>query len=126
MAVSEAQQLFVRMLELTSVNNLDGPRVASDLLANQHLWRSFVFTREGALAVLALRDLPDNCLNYDTLFILATPTRQVELQALVEKWQPDELDWIGLDEARRKLGGRRSIQGFEEDTARVLLRVWWD
>ena len=44
---TEAQGLYLRMLELTSVNNLDGPRVARDLRDNAGIWRSVLFVRVG-------------------------------------------------------------------------------
>src|SRR5262249_7031604 len=126
MAITEAQRLFLRMLEMTSFNNLDGHRVAEDLGSHTNLWRSFVFTREGALARLVLRDLPDDALAYDTLLVLAAPSGQDELQRLAEQWEADEVTWTGIDEARRMLGGRRAVQGYDADPERVILRVWWD
>jgi hypothetical protein len=126
MAITEAQGLFLRMLEITSFNNLAGHRVAGDLRGHADLWRSFVFTREGPLARLVLRDLPDDVLAFDTILILAAPSRQDELQRLAERWEADEVTWTGIEEARRMLGGRRAVEGFDPDPQRVILRVWWD
>jgi hypothetical protein len=126
MAVSEAQELFLRMLEMTSFNNLEGQRVARDLRSHCELWRACVFTRQGALALLVLRDLPEDIIAYDTLFILAAPSHQDQLQRVVEGWEADEVSWIGFDEARRMLGGRRAVEGLEGDPERTILRVWWD
>jgi hypothetical protein len=138
--ITEAQGLFLRMLELTSVNNLDGPRIAGDLRAHASLWRSFVLTRvslarteAGHLTLaaspidwLVLRDLHTGDLHYDTLLILPAPSSQSELETLARSWTPDELHWLGLKAAREILGGRRATQGLDDDPERVILRLWWD
>jgi hypothetical protein len=126
MLISPSQELFLKMLEMTSFNNFDGPRIAQGLRDNRELWRSFVFTNHGPLALLILRDLPDDAIAYDTLFLLASPSRQDQLHQLVSQWDPDELSWTGAEEARRMLGGRRAVAEFETDPERVILRAWWD
>jgi hypothetical protein len=126
MLTSDAQHVFLKMLEMTSFNNLDGSRVAQDLRDNRELWRSFVFTRQGPLALLVLRDLPQNAIAYDTLFVLAAPSHQEQLQHLAERWDADEVTWIGVEEGRRMLGGRRALEELEADPERAVLRVWWD
>jgi hypothetical protein len=126
MAMSEAQSLVLRMIELTAFNNLNGARVAEALRANQGLWHSCLFTRVGPLAFIGLRGLPENSLGFDTLAVLAVPGQQSRLQEVAAQWGPDELDWIGADEARRMLGGRHAVEAFGEDPDRVIMRVWWD
>lgn len=126
MPISEAQSLFLRMLELTTFNTLDGLRVARDLRENEEAWRSFMFTRVGPLALIGLRELASGHLGYDTLFILAAPSRQGRLEELAGTWSADEVDWIGAEEARRFLGSRHAVADFAKDPEKVVMRVWWD
>jgi|GEM_PF-6381045 len=91
--LSRDQDLHLMLIELASRNDLNGVIVATDLRANLDLWRSAQLVRpakpvfeklENPLSgtsppvslvnrvdLTCLRDLPQNFVNLDTLFILA-------------------------------------------------------
>jgi len=138
--LSEAQELVLQILERTSVNNLDGPRVVAALRANSHLWRSAYFTSIGIEQaadqtwvfnaarhdLISLRDLPQDFLQFDTLLLLPVPGAQDELASLATNWSADIIQWVALPEAGRVMGGRRSVMEFSSSPRKVILYVWWD
>ena len=136
-AITEAQDLFLKMIGHGQRNALDGPAIEAALRANMDLWRSVVLTREasvvennrlgGAVDLIVLRDLPNDFVNLDTLFVLAEPGRQSELEALAKQWDADEVGWVGQDEAFRAMGDSAVVnKAYADDKERVVLRVWWD
>lgn len=137
---SEAQELILRLLERTSVNNLSGPKVVSALRANTSLWRSAYFTSIGIEQtsdgawnfnaarqdLISLRDLPTDFLQLDTLLLLPAPGAQDSLAALASGWGADIIQWVALPEAGRVMGGRRSVMEYSSCPDKVILYVWWD
>lgn len=126
------QVLLLELMRQASFNEFDGNRVASDLLANRHLWQACFIDRAAWFAdarrreltsgrdplpqysiepidLIRLRDLPDGYWNVDTLYILPEDGADDELLALASTWAADEIHWID--------GG---------DVRRTVLRVWWD
>jgi hypothetical protein len=139
--ISDAQALVLRLLEMTSVNNLNGSAVAQSLLVHRGLWRSAYFTSIGIKGnddsgkslvsdarhdLISLRDLPQGHLHLDTLLVLPVPGKQLELYELALLWNANLVEWVGLSEAARVMGGKRSVLDFSSDPERVLLYVWWD
>ncbi len=136
-AITEAQDLFLKMIGHGQRNAFDGPAVEAALRANMDLWRSAVLTREasgversnlgGAVDLIVLRDLPHDLVNLDTLFVLAEPGRQGGLEALAKQWDADEVGWVGQDEAFQAMGESAAVnEAYAGDRDRVVLRVWWD
>ena len=129
---ASVQEIQLELLRRTRFNALDGERVYASLLKRQDLWLATLLDRPGVAnyaepglllmsGLIKLRDLPDNCWNADTLFVL-TPTRQaaVDLARIA-----DEEDWGGevqvyknQEEIDRALGTGRQDFG--------LLSIWWD
>lgn len=138
--LSEAQELVLRLMERTSVNNLSGPKIVSELRTNASLWRSAYFTSigieqtaDGAWQfnaarqdLISLRDLPKDFLQLDTLLLLPMPGAQNDLAALASGWDADIIQWIALPEAGRVMGGRRSVMEYSSCPDKVILYVWWD
>jgi hypothetical protein len=138
-AITDAQDLFLRSIGACGQRNaLDGPAVEASLRSNTGLWRSAFFTREASsrsgeqslasvINLVVLRDLAGNVVNLDTLFLLAEPGRQDELEALASGWNADEIDWVDQQEAFRAMGEAAvRNRDYTADPERVLLRVWWD
>jgi hypothetical protein len=139
--ISDAQDFIFRLLETLSVNNLNGSAVVRSLLDHRDIWRSVYLTsisiekneEDGKWLLgnarhdlISLRDLPQGHLHLDTLLVLPVPGRQTELFTLASQWNADLLEWIGISEAGRVMGGKRSVLDFSSDPERVLLYAWWD
>jgi len=129
--ISEAQRLNLRLMELASFNEFDGPGVVRDLLNNQDLWRACVMDREPGLDrmnLIKLRDLADERVlghkceiwSVDTLFIVPVLGEEAKLEKLAGTWKADEIAWIKEDPAGNMMGG---YPGFRKTK---ILRVWWD
>lgn len=147
-AITNAQDLQLQLLELARFNNLDGPRVASDLRSNLDLWRSAMLVRltepvfqklenpvtrttppvplVNRVDLICLRDLPDNFINLDTLFIMTEPGMASRLELTAGTWCPDALQWFTVQEARRALGASRFDFTDYGPSDPFLLRLWWD
>jgi hypothetical protein len=97
-------------------NNFDGRRISRDLLSNREWWQAVLVDR---MDLIKLRDLSDNLWNADTLYILATNTRNAwRLAELAEEWEADTVEVFEQTATNRELGG--SIE------AQRLVMVWWD
>ncbi|RPI74687.1 MAG: hypothetical protein EHM45_17805 [Desulfobacteraceae bacterium] len=136
--ITDAQDLFLRIIGASGEwNAFQGPVVEAALRANTDLWRSALFTREASpifgdelrsrVDLLTLRDLPQNHVSLDTLFLLAEPGRQSELEVLASQWGADEVDWVNQKEAFKAMGvaGVRN-KDYIATPEQVILRVWWD
>lgn len=139
--ITEAQELHLRLIEAVGVSNkLDGPAVADSLRLNRQFWRAAVIAREirvtstagtpqplaARVSLLHLRDLPENHVNLDTVFVLATSGSQDELEALAQTWNPDELRWFNVKEACQAMGEAAIKHRSFGDPSRFLMKVWWD
>jgi hypothetical protein len=97
--INPSQMLQIQRLRLGSFNEMDGDVVADSLMANSHLWDSFVFGRFSGVGgmLIELRDLPEGHLNADTLLILTDKKRWDELQTVISQWQADEIGYTAAD-----------------------------
>jgi hypothetical protein len=115
------QDLQLEIIRRTSFNELDGEKVHAELLAHRDLWKSALIDRLNSLT--KLRDLHLDIWNADTLFILPVEGKEDELFKLAKKWNADEVNWIGREEACDLL------QHWNDDStsnSKVILRLWWD
>jgi hypothetical protein len=129
---ASVQDIQLELLRRSRFNAMDGERVHASLMNHRDLWLAALLDRPGTpnyaapgrlltSGLIKLRDLPDDCWNADTLFIL-TPTRQAaERLAMIA----EEEDWAGevsvyknQAEIDRALGTGREDHG--------LVSVWWD
>jgi len=137
--ITSAQQIYLAMIEASGQwNNFDGGQIARDPGQNLRTWRSAILTRLPMISeqntelkhranLIALRDLPKNQINLDTLFILPEPYEQQQLQFLSAKWSPDEMVWYSLSEGLRALGASKMhYRDYPDNEDRFLLRLWWD
>ena len=111
-ALSKPQDLWLKLIRLSSFNLFDGDRVVDDLLKHRDLWLSAIMIQDPA--GITLRDLPEGAHNVGTLLIMTEIDRAAALYDLAAKWQADEINWI---EDIRFLGGVRE---------RKVLSLWWD
>ena len=142
MGLPEIQRLNLRLMELATFNEFDGPRVVLSLLSNKDLWQACLMDRESfcdpqvnnerhsslSICLIKLRDMSDEttarlgrqCWHVDTLFILPMDDKrtQVRLYELAKTWKADEVDWIEWPVSGELLGGGMKGQR--------ILRVWWD
>ncbi|MHB1425725.1 MAG: hypothetical protein ACYC3I_21365 [Gemmataceae bacterium] len=126
--MNRAQELHLQRLQLGSFNNLDGPRVAHDLMEHQGLWDSFVFGRFEYQPLLELRDLPQGFISADTVYLLTRKDRLAGLLDQVKQWEADEVGWETADQQE---GGFPDKSAFDLLGAflgpnGVLVRVWRD
>jgi hypothetical protein len=126
------QDIQLELLRRTKFNELDGERIAANLLRHRDLWMACLLDRHGtpnfdhpgyllASGLLTLRDLPGNIWNADTLFILTETHEQArELARLAE-----EEDWAGEIHV---YNNQREIDGATGTGRRGygLLTIWWD
>jgi hypothetical protein len=111
------QDIQLELIRRHRHNSFDGRRVAADLLAHREWWEAALIDRMDDL--IKLRDLADNTWNVDTLFILATDTRNAwRLAELAEDWEADTVEVFEQEATKRELGG-----GIEQQR---LIIMWWD
>jgi len=117
---NEAQELNLELMRIASFNNYDGEKVVRSLRRNRGLWRAVTMDMEGYshICLIKLRDLPDNCWNVSTVFILSVAGKEEQLFRIVRRWRADEVNWINEEEASKMLGSFPAPS--------KILRVWWD
>jgi len=114
------QELQLELIRRTRFNNLDGTRVAQDLLAHRDLWEAALLDRPEPLSLIKLRDLAGNHWNADTLLILAVDgPSAARLAEFAEAWAADAAQVHSAEETQRELGGAYSEQ-------HRLVSMWWD
>ncbi|MBI3270472.1 MAG: hypothetical protein HYZ53_15795 [Planctomycetes bacterium] len=118
-----AQQIQLELLRRTQMNALDGASVARDLVAHADKWEAVIFSRPSRSFrepdLITLRDLPDNCWNADTLYVLARDRAGAEwLAERAPEWCSEEAVVLRGESACRALGS-------SEEGKEVLL-FWWD
>ena len=121
--MNAVQTYHLTLMRLASFNEFDGDLVANSLGEHRDLWQAAIMTNdpESGSLLIGLRDLPDGEWNVDTMFILAIPGKQDELEQLAQEWSPDVVDWIEAKRAKRWLGVHSDEVG-----DKTLLRIWWD
>lgn len=145
-AISKIQRIQLNLLRESSFNDLDGNKVADDLMLYRDLWIAFLIDREAYSAegerrrqresltrvgkleglpvapidTIRLRDLAAGYWNVDALFILPVPGKEDKLELLANSWNADEIDWYDPLDARYA-GGFPPGAPIEK-----MLRVWWD
>lgn len=113
--ITEAQEIYLRLVEKSSCTNLNGVRVAADLRHEKKRWRSVLITRTfrpvfekpenpfercqplqttPKIDLLPLWYLPSDYVGLDTILIYAEPDHQDALEALAGSWEPDELSFM--------------------------------
>ena len=113
--INEIQTLYLELIRRTQYNAFDGKKVAHDLVEHQDLWRSVVMWSFGSL--ITLRNLQDGYHNADTLYIIASPGKEHELEALAKTWNPDTVCYLSPDEVKKSLLTSK---------APSVLQCWWD
>ena len=117
-AISSAQELVFEMMKNASFNEFNGEKVVESLKTNRLLWRDAWMGRTGGYAdLVVLRDLHEDHINIDELFIIAAEGKATELKALAETWKADEVGWLTKEDTQRQLGTGDRLK---------VLRVWWD
>lgn len=149
--IPEVQRLNLRLMELASFNDFDGPKVVKSLLENKDLWQACVMDREAflnvelansrkcstAICLIKLRDMGEEttkrlgrgCWSVDTLFII--PALNKENRPTWKGKIEDKLLKLAKtwnpDEADwiewPKSG--KLMGGYRHKGTRIL-RVWWD
>ena len=119
---NEVQDIQLRLMEFASANNLNGDQVVQDLKANRGLWRAALMDSPNSLVTLAELEYGD-AWNADTLYVLPQPGQEDSLELLAARWNADEVQWIGGEEACRLLG---EYSPERRSNLRQILRVWWD
>lgn len=112
------QDIQFRLMELASFDNFDGVQAVADLKANSGLWRAALMD-----GPVKLGELHDDGWNVDTLYVTATAGQEDGLEQLSNRWNADQVDWIGGEEACRLLGVSSPER---RANPRQILRVWWD
>jgi hypothetical protein len=139
--ITPSQEAYLKLIELSGTwNEFDGIRIAQALRDNKALWRSAFFCRhplpmnppfldrpeprlEHLVDLVTLRDLPDNSVNLDRIYLFTEPGRQADLESLARAWKPDDIYWYDSSEAENALGVHplREWQG-----GKCILVLWWD
>ncbi len=68
-------------------------------------------------SLIALRDLGDNYNNVDTLYILAVPGKEFDLERLAKNWGADLVCIMGDERSQDLLGTSEKCK---------VLECWWD
>ena len=118
-SIDAIQAIQFELMEKSSFNLFDGPRVVRDLRNHRRLWCGVVMdTGDGSL--LKLRDIGDNVWNVDTVYILSSGADDRALALLAQHWSADARSWVSGSAAEKLLG--EAGPGFH----RKILEVWWD
>jgi len=115
---SKAQLAILGLLDLVQQNELNGKRVKADLLKHRDLWTAVWLFGGESEDLLPLRDIAEDHLSVDTLYIIPAEGKERELEALAKSWKADEVDWLDEEECKRRMGCPN--EGLK------VLRVWWD
>jgi hypothetical protein len=121
--MNKLQSLHMHLLRAVKLNDCNGDAIATDLGANQDLWRSFMMVRTDDEQLTSLSDLEADMWSADTLFILAVVGREDALEKLAQAWGADTVEWIGGHAAEEALG---EYAAYIRRNERVILRLWWD
>jgi hypothetical protein len=117
--IGAIQGLQFKLMEKSSFNYFNRPRVVRDLLHNRRLWCGALMDRDGKDFLIKLRDIEDNAWNVDTLYILSSGNNDKTLRRLASHWNADDITWVSGAQAETLLG--------EMGTGhRRILEVWWD
>jgi hypothetical protein len=128
---ASVQDIQLELLRRSRWNDLDGPRVYASLMSHRALWLAAMLDRPGTIAqagsgyltmsdLIKLRDLPDDCWNVDTLYILTATTAEAHRLARIaeeEEWGGEVFVHQSRENISRALG---------TSTEYGLLSIWWD
>lgn len=128
--MTDAQKLQLERIRFAAQwNNFDGDIIAKDLEDNQHLYNGFVYGRFEYGALIELRDLHEDTINADTIFMLAKPEHIPEIKKLAQKWQVDEFGY-SYDNKIHGTGSELLADVFKALGSNrkefALIRLWWD
>lgn len=112
---NEVQQLHLQLLRHCRFNEFYGERIADDLVDHPDLWDAAMVCRLESL--IALRDIPYNQNNSDTLYIIAARGKATALKALAKKWSADCVNFLSDEETMKLLGTSEHLK---------VLECWWD
>jgi len=114
----KAQRAILDLLDLVQHNELNGKRVKADLLKHRDWWTAVWLFGGKYFDLLPLRDIAEDHLHVDTLYIIPAEGKERELEALAKSWRADEVDWLDEEECKMRMGcGNEGLK---------VLRVWWD
>ena len=118
-SVNAIQAIQFKLMERSSFNSFDGPRVVRDLRNHRRLWCGVVMDRDDG-SLLKLRDIGDNYWNVDTVYVLSSGADDVALARLAQHWSADARAWVAGSAAQKLLG-----EAGPGSHPRIL-EVWWD
>ncbi len=132
--MNAAQRLQLERVKLASFNDFDGEKVAKSLEENENFWISFVFGRFVYGTLIELRDLSDNHINGDEMYLLTTIDKIKEIEKLVEDWEVNEVgyitwneeNWVGTPSSFRPYDKFVNAYGAGLEGNQVVFRFWWD
>lgn len=118
--MTEAQKLVADLMvhNACQFNNFNGVQVVNWLQENEQKWEAFLWTRDNH-PLIVLRDLPEDRLSADTLFISAKRLEDAECICEVAKaeWRASEALVFDEDRCVNEVGW------YEHE---FLVRIWWD
>jgi hypothetical protein len=132
--MNTAQKIQLARIKIGSFNNFDGEKVAKDLQDNEDLWQAFVFGRFNYAPLIELRDLADDYINVDTIYLLLPKNKLNSFLKLIKNWQVDEVGYFVHEKGKIKAEGTIDFNpndiplklGTPLDSNQVLMRLWWD
>lgn len=138
MKLNQPQWIQIERVKITSYNDFDGGKIAQSLINHADLWDSMVFGRFTYGTLIELRDLHEDCINADEMYLLTTRDRVEKLlEAINSEWDANEIGWIDhtnkwngtrgfkAEDLHQKFGCVLEGENNNPDN-QVLVRVWWD
>lgn len=109
------QALIFLLIERADYFN--GLVVSTDLQSHPNLWSAVMFKKSAAPGT-ELRDLDRSAMNFaiDTVLIRTTVGEVGELEKMVKRWRPDEIEIWDRSEAH-------DLMDYSHER---VIRVWWD
>jgi len=132
--MNNCQKLQLERIKQGSFNDFDGDVVAADLAKHEKLWKAFVFGRFKYSQLIELRDLADDHINADTIYILCKEENVPVLEELARKWCANEIGYYTTQDDKVACSGTvdfrtdelLQVYGCRLENGYALIRLWWD
>jgi hypothetical protein len=119
LTAASVQEIQLELIRRRQFNEFNGKRIVQSLRRRRDLWQAVVLDRKDSL--IALRDLPMNYWNVDTLFVLCEDigkaTRITEL-AEEDDWKADT---VHIDQNETELA-----KSLGTSDPGIVVEFWWD
>lgn len=128
--INASQQLILECIKAGSFNEFDGEAAVNLLIDSKDLWDAVIFSDERCGALL-LRDLTEDSLHLDALYILTTQSRHERLLERLKVLAPNEMSLIETKDDYSVIKDAIyfcliSPSNRVDSDSNCVIRCWWD